>query len=139
MVMLDFEYCASLTKTNRIKLKLSKMMQLTFPGQPSMLGQQFWSIIIGFCTLIMVQCWKITFFTKPWLGLPQDLILTPFWVPTNVTSFTVIFCTPGSFISFAKLPMLIIENKQKKCVLILLLCESSPEEILLTMNSRNEA
>lgn len=54
----------------------------------------------------MIASWKRTFLTNPLLGLPHVFILTPFWVPVNVTVLTVTFCTPASFKSFPKLPML---------------------------------
>lgn len=63
-------------------------------------------MIIGFWTFFITASWKRMFLTKPLLGLAQDLILNPFWVPVNTTDLTITFSTPGSWSSFPRLPIL---------------------------------
>ena len=62
--------------------------------------------MMRFWTFCMVECSNTTPFTNPSLGLPHVLILRPFSVPVNTVVFTVTFCTPCSWFSLPKLPML---------------------------------
>ena len=61
---------------------------------------------MGFWTFTMLTCWKIMFLANPLLGLGQDLILTPFWVPVKFAVVIVTFWTPISCWFLPKLPML---------------------------------
>lgn len=61
---------------------------------------------MGFCTFVIMACWKRTSRTNPVLCLAHVFILRPFWVFLNVTALTVTFSTPASLKSLPRLPML---------------------------------
>lgn len=84
----------------------------TWRGQPWLLGQYFWSIMMGLPTFFIIRFRKEMFVTKLLLALAHVLIRTPFWVLLKTEFVTVTFWTPSSFADAPRLPMLWIHKTE---------------------------